>query len=138
MLDNMFTLPSKHKGVFWVLIPLLSFALCYIIFPIILKDFYGDAIPSYELLDLVIVSRNLFWLFETMVFFIILWVFNWKIKLIYRYFLMIFNFLISWGATIVDFRTPSIGIIAGTRFMCSFNFLLVPCVKFFLKNVLKN
>lgn len=128
----MLTIPSNHKILFLVLIPLLSFALCYFVFPIILKDYYGNAIPPYVLLDMVNVSRNLFWLFETVVFFINLWVFSWKINTFLRNSLMIFIFLLGWLATITDFRAPSAGIVWGTFSMCAFYYLLVPIFKFFL------
>ncbi len=134
----MLTIPSNHKILFLVLIPLLSFALCYFVFPIILKDYYGNAIPPYVLLDMVNVSRNIFWLFETVVFFINLWVFTWKINTFLRNSLMIFIFLLGWLATIADFRAPSAGIVWGTFSMCAFYYLLVPVLKLFLKNDLKN
>lgn len=138
MLDNMFTIPSNHKVIFSVLIPLLSFVLCYVVFPIILKDYYGNAFPPYVLLDMEIVSRNLFWLFETVVFFLNLWVFSWKINTFLRNSLMIFIFLLGWLATIADFRAPSAGIVLGTFSMCAFYYLIVPIFKYFLKNDLKN
>lgn len=132
MLNNLFTIPRNYKVLFLVLIPMLAFVLCYVLFPIILKDYYGNAYPPYVLLDMVIVSRNLFWIFETAVFFINLWVFSWKINTFLRNSLMIFIFLLGWLATIVDFRAPSVGIVWGTFSMCAFYFVLVPVFKFFL------
>lgn len=111
---------------------MLAFVLCYVLFPIILKDYYGNAYPPYVLLDMVIVSRNLFWIFETAVFFINLWVFSWKINTFLRNSLMIFIFLLGWLATIVDFRAPSAGIVWGTFSMCAFYYVLVPVFKIFL------
>lgn len=138
MRSNMLAIPSNHKVLFLGLIPLLSFALCYFVFPIILKDYYGNAFPPYVLLDMEIVSRNLFWLFETAVFFVNLWVFSWKINTFLRNSLMIFIFLLGWLATIADFRAPSAGIVWGTFSMCAFYYVLVPVFKYFLKNDLKN
>lgn len=138
MRSNMLTIPSNHKVLFLGLIPLLSFALCYFVFPIFLKDYYGNAFPPYVLLDMEIVSRNLFWLFETGVFFINLWVFTWKINTFLRNSLMIFIFLLGWLATIADFRAPSAGIVWGTFSMCAIYYVLVPVFKYFLKNDLKN
>ncbi len=134
----MLTIPSNHKVLFLVLIPMLAFVLCYVLFPIILKEYYGNAYPPYVLLDMVIVSRNLFWIFETAVFFINLWVFTWKINTFLRNSLMIFIFLLGWLATIADFRAPSAGIVWGTFSMCAFYYLLVPVYKYVLKNDLKN
>ena len=132
MLNNLFTIPRNHKVLFLVLIPMLAFVLCYVLFPIILKDYYGNAYPPYVLLDMEIVSRNLFWIFETAVFFINLWVFSWKINTFLRNSLMIFIFLLGWLATIADFRAPSAGIVWGTFSMCAFYYLLVPVFKIFL------
>ena len=132
MLNNLFTIPANYKVLFLTLIPSLAFVLCYILFPIVLRDYYGNAFHEYVLLDTIIVSRNLFWLFETVVFFINLWVFSWKINTFLRNSLMIFIFLLGWLATIVDFRAPSAGIVWGTFSMCAFYYVLVPVFKFFL------
>lgn len=132
MLSKLFSIPANHKVLFLVLIPSLAFVLCYILFPILLRDYYGKAFPEYVLLDTIIVSRNLFWLFETIVFYFNLWIYTWKIRPVFRYTLISLVFLIGWLITITDFRYPTFSIVAGTGCMCAFYYVLVPVVKFFL------
>jgi hypothetical protein len=131
MLNKLFSIPANHKVLFLVLIPFLAFVLCYSIFPILLRDYYENAFPEYVLLDTINVSRNLFWLFETVVFYFNLWIYTWKIRPAFRYSLMGFVFLIGWLITITDFRYPTLSIVAGTGFMCAFYYLLVPIIKLF-------
>lgn len=132
MQSNLFSIPKGQITIYLSLILIFSYSLCFVLFPIILNDYYGESLPSYVMLDTIIVSRDVFWFFESIVFFINLWIFSWNIKMPWRYSIMIFNFIIGWLVTILDFRYPSIGIVVGTGFMCAFYYFIIPFIKLFI------